>query len=580
MNIRLIIENNELELNETVQVAITKQFEDLSNPTAIINDWSKTVSIPFTVKNNNIFGHIYNIDKLTVASNDAQSLTGIYFNPYKKLNMRLQSGDDVLMVGYAKMNKVKQNNGKGTYELTLFGELGKLFQEMKKITFDTTTDDTNYLIDGSKYVEEYINKELVAASWKSEGQTQSNLQEKWIYTINPQTGEVVKKPNLKYKVTDIIGFAPSNAYKEGFDYTTYQTASNGEGASSTFQETLDKGFEGFPNFEKVTGISPSTIIPNGISPRGLGEYRSYLQLPYIYWNKLFQIFQNKAESITGYKFILDNNWFNSSNPYWYNLVYMLKQFDIKDGGTSTNTYKSIGNHSYADTIPPNTDTTVYEPNLFENASFAYRYIYDGTKSQWTTQRNIPITSSHYKKTESVPLVQGNMRLTLSPNERVVTQAFSINGELELYYGKAIQGLGYNLNVHKGFFYSPDVVTCVNLKYTGANGTVRRQIGAILQANANQPCINYANNNAEAKCFIPRNCNRMNYKPDSTSSYRGTGCVWEFNLNFPETNLFYSEFGDYVDISIETNCWIPDSAAATMPYGRQNYTDEGMEAMPP
>lgn len=577
--IRLFIENKEVELNETVQVAITKQFEELSNPTTIINDWSKTVSIPFTVKNNNIFGHIYNIDKLTVASDGTQSLTGIYFNPYKKLNMRLQWGDDVLMVGYAKMNEVKQNNGKGTYELTLFGELGKLFQEMKKITFDTTTDNTDYLIHGEDYVEEYINKELVAASWNSEGQTKSNLQKKFIYRIYPQTGEVVKQPNPSYKVTDIIGFAPSNAYKEGFDFTTYQTVSNGEGASSTFQETLEKGIEGFPNFEEVTGISPSTIIPNGISPRGLGEYRSYLQLPYIYWNKLFQIFQKKAESITGYKFILDNNWFNSSNPYWYNLVYMLKQFDIKDGGTSTNTYKSIGIHPYADTIPPNTNTTVEEPNLFESAAFAYRYIYDGTKSQWTTQRNKPITPDHYEKIESVPLVKGNMRLTLSPNERVVTQAFSINGELELYYGKAIQGLGYNTNVHKGFFYSPDVVTCVNLKYTGANGTVRRQIGAILQKNANQPCINYANN-AEAKCFIPRNCNRMNYTPGSTSSYRGTGCVWEFTLNFPETNLFYSEFGDYVDISIETNCWFPDAAAATMPYGRQNYMDGSLESLPP
>ena len=712
--VRLFIEDRELELTSDVQVAISKQFEDLSNPTKIINDWSKTVSIPFSTKNNDIFGHIYNLDRLisyhqTVnylttpssvkkwngsgydnvslvdgnvvcdlpvqyvqvglqkanwtyskivnysCANDSHSIdfiynatddyrlefsfrdlnsdapnnevyfvqwdlfnlgliegekynvtfkhkiengnyiiydysltkkqskqqpmTGINFNPLKKLSFRIERDSEVIMTGYAKMNQVKQNNGKGTYELTLFGELGKLFQEMKKITFDTTTDNTNYLIDGSAYVEEYINKELVAASWKSEGQTKSDLQEKWIYSIDSQTGETVKKPNLSYKVTDIIGFAPSNAYKEGFDFTTFQTASGGEGASSTFQEALEKGFEGFPNFEKVTGISPSTIIPNGISPRGLGEYRSYLQLPYIYWNKLFQIFKAKAESITGYKFILDSNWFNSSNPYWYNLVYMLKQFDIKDGGTSANTYKSIGTHPYADTIPPNTNTTAYEPNLFESAAFAYRYIYDGTKSQWTTQRNIPITSDHCEKTESIPLVQGNMRLTLSPNERVVTQAFSIKGELELYYGKAIQGLGYNTNVHKGFFYSPDVVTCVNLKYTGANGTVRRQIGAILQKNANQPCVDYANN-AEAKCLIPRNCNRMNYKPDSTSSYRGTGCVWEFNLNFPETNLFYSEFGDYVDISIETNCWFPDGAAAMMPYGRQNYMDGSLEAMPP
>ena len=137
MNTRLIIENKEIELDETVQFAITKQFEDLSNPTTIINDWSKTVSIPFTARNNAIFGHIYNPDKLTVEGGSNQALAGIYFNPYKKLDMRLQFGDDVLMVGYAKMNEVKQNNGKGTYEITLFGELGKVFQEMKKITFDT-----------------------------------------------------------------------------------------------------------------------------------------------------------------------------------------------------------------------------------------------------------------------------------------------------------------------------------------------------------------------------------------------------------------------------------------------------------
>lgn len=566
MNTRLFIENREIELDETVQFAITKQFEDLSNPTTIINDWSKTVSIPFTARNNAIFGHIYNPDKLTVEGGSNQELTGIYFDPYKKLDMRLQWGDDVLMVGYAKMNEVKQNNGKGTYELTLFGELGKVFQEMKKITFDTTTDDTDYLIDGSKYVEEFINKDLVYKSWTSLRQPNTDLK---------------KKTDSDYSVTDIIGFAPSNAYKEGFDFTTFQITNDGDGTSLTFQEALEKGFEGFPTFEEVTGISPSTIIPNGISPRGIGEYRSYLQLPYIYWNKLFQIFQDKAESITGYKFILDSKWFNKNNPYWYSLVYMLKQFDIKDGGTNSNTYKSIGKHPYADTIPPNTNTKVNEPYLFESASFAYRYIYDGTKTQWTTERNIPITSSHYKKTESIPLVQGNMRLTLSPNERVVTQAFSIKGELELYYGKAIQGLGYGTNVHKGFFYSPDVVTCVNLKYTGANGAVRRQIGAILQANANQKCIDYANDNAEAKYFIPKNCNRMNYIPGSTSSYRGTGCVWEFNLNFPETNLFYNEFGDYVDISIETNCWFPDTVDATMPYSRQKYKgDDGFESEPP
>ena len=40
------------------------------------------------------------------------------------------------MSGYAKMTDIKQTNGKGTYNITLFGQLGRVLYEMKKITFD------------------------------------------------------------------------------------------------------------------------------------------------------------------------------------------------------------------------------------------------------------------------------------------------------------------------------------------------------------------------------------------------------------------------------------------------------------
>ena len=309
--VRLFIENNEVELDNTVQFAITKQFEDLSNPTDIINEWSKTISIPFTEKNNNLFGHIYCPDKVIVSG----GTIGVSFNPLLKLDFRLEWNNAVIMSGYAKMNQVKQTNGKGTYEITLFGILGKVFQEMQKITFDSSNSDSEYYIDGGKYVSETINKELVKQSWQSSGQTTDVLKE---------------TTDSGYSITDILGFAPNNSFNEGFDYKSYQPDLY---VSKQFTEVLDA-----TTFETDTGVSPSTAIPNGLQPREIGEFRSYLQLPWIYWNKLFKIFKTKAESVTNYKFYLDSSWFNTSNPYWNDLVYMLKPFNVKNGSRMENSY--------------------------------------------------------------------------------------------------------------------------------------------------------------------------------------------------------------------------------------------------
>ena len=400
MNARLFIENKEIELDENVQFAITKQFEDLSNPTAIINDWSKTVSIPFTARNNEIFGNIYNPDKLTVEGGSNQSLTGIYFNPYKKLDMRLQWGDDVLMVGYAKMNEVKQSNGKGTYELTLFGELGKVFQEMQKITFDTTTNDTDYLIHGEDYVEEFINKELVYNSWNSTGQTKSKLQKKWIYFIDSQTGMVKKQPNLLYKVTDIIGFAPNNAISEGFDYKSFQTTKN---TSKLFTEVLGD------SFTQATGVDPDTVIPNGMLPREIGEFRSYYQLPFIYWDKLFQMFQAQAEKVTGYQFQLDDTWFTTSNPYWYYLVYMLRPLN----SIKNTTYNNIYSSNY-------TSQLVVHPNSGKKYHYDVPVDYEPGFSWEVQSEQIPIlkqqgSSNYYFEMKDTDVIDGQLSVHFKVN---------------------------------------------------------------------------------------------------------------------------------------------------------------------
>jgi len=377
--VSLYIENQFIELDNTVQFAITKQFEDITTPTSIINDWSKTVSIPFTENNNKTFGNIFNPDRITVYDSNSEFTTGIYFDPLKKLDFKLYWDSALLMNGYAKLNTVTKSNGKGRYNITLNGELGKVFQEMKKITFDKSTEDTKYLIDGSKYVEETINKDLVYDLWSNGGGLNTTLYE--------NTDE-------SYRLSEIIGFAPNNSYNDEFDYKTFQKKN--ENTSEKFEEVLDRRAKQVAGndeatYQSLVGVAADTVIGEGLLPREIGEYRSYMQLPYIYFNKLFQIFTKKTEDITGYKVVLDNNWFNVANPYWSKLVYMLKQFntnvDIKAySGTFTNTNllnaTTTTNANGGTTwTPPLFDSPVWT-SLISNNSFMDEVVTDFTKNKF------------------------------------------------------------------------------------------------------------------------------------------------------------------------------------------------------
>lgn len=280
--LRIFIEGEELDSLETVTVPITKQYEELSDPTVICNDYSKTVTVPLSKRNNEIFGHVYNIDRLIISSSDDIPLVGIYFDPYKKLDCRLQWGDDVFFTGYAKMLKVT-NNG---YEVTINGELGKVFQELQKLTFDKEKYDEQediekYYIDGSKYVNSIINSDLVYKCWNS--------------SQNDYTLREVSDAN--YDITDIIGFIPNNSFSSDFDYSTVELS---DGTSKSMSDVLGE------DFETNTGYSRDSVIGDGLYPVQMGQFRSYEQIPFIYWNKFWQIFANEGERLTGYKWIFDD----------------------------------------------------------------------------------------------------------------------------------------------------------------------------------------------------------------------------------------------------------------------------------
>lgn len=486
MRTQLFIENQEVELTDNVQFLLNKQFEELSNPTTIINDWSKTVSIPFTESNNRLFGYIYRPDRTIITGNNPNTYKNmyIYFDPTKKLDFKLIYNSMVLMIGYAKMNEIKQVNGSGTYEITLFGQLGKVFQEMQKITFDTTTDDVDYLINGSQYVDETINKELVYDSWSLSGQS--------VY-------DLCKKGERLYNVNDIIGFVPNNSISENFDYKSFQhiNTSTGEDESLLFTTVLGDAFT------EATGITPDVVIPNGLLPREIGEYRSYQQLPYIYWNKLFQIFQEKTEAITGYTFDLDDTWFVDNNPYYTGLAYMLKPLSSIKNTTYNNKYNSIVQASH---------------QVYYNSSQQYHYSF----SEYEPGMNWEIQS------EQIPIL---ITSGTYPHYFHLTSHEVIKGQMSINFGLKAQ---CNLTASKDIHIRNNAVFVINVYLTDANTsqaeTSRITLGKI--------CIKWSDSG-----FVPTGITHVVNVPTKSipsGSYTWTMFSGSYSFNIP-ANLYDKDY---------------------------------------
>lgn len=228
---------------------------------------------------------------------------GVYFDPYRKLDFRLEWNESTIMEGYAKLNEIKRTGSKTVYSMTLNGTLGKVFQELKKITFDKAllnSEDSQYVIPGWDYYSQNMDRNLVFDSWN--------------YTRTHNTLNNARPD-------EIIGWAANNAFSDDFDYKSYVASDDLN--IKQFKDALPA------NFQSVTRIDPASLLENGLKPRDIGEFRSYNQLPFYYWDMFWYIFQAKAESLTGYTWDCTDSWFHDNNPYWRNWVIKAQDFPLR-----------------------------------------------------------------------------------------------------------------------------------------------------------------------------------------------------------------------------------------------------------
>lgn len=154
-----------MELNDSVSMPLNKTYESLSNPTNILVDYSKSINIPITPKNTQIFGQIFKLDRVISMSD----IIGLNFDPTKRIDCQLIYNGDLLMDGYAKFVSVSNSVSNRYFTVNLFGRLGDIFQKLLSVVVKTESLpsdlDENYVIDDHIPTETYLNKDYVYESW-------------------------------------------------------------------------------------------------------------------------------------------------------------------------------------------------------------------------------------------------------------------------------------------------------------------------------------------------------------------------------------------------------------------------------
>lgn len=367
MNVELYINGELIETDPTISFPLTKQFADISSPSDIITEYSKQIKVPFSKNNDRVLHNMKSLDSMSEWLGDV--------DPTRRLSFRLVYNNSNIMEGYCRVVSIVRRGDSGYYNVVLYGELGRVFRELRRLTFDP--EDTDGVLISSPFAD--------------------------VNCIAPNilTGITSDKSMTRNRWHDIIGFTVNVARNKDFNNKSMQIG------DSTFKE-LTELLDSNTAFVS-TNVSSDSVVGDGLTARDMNELRSYAQLPFIYWPRFWKMVQNAAEQLTGYAWELDNGWFNDKNiPYYYNLVMMLKSLPTDMSATQKNEYRVKGG-------------SVYRNDLNIQRTFTFKILKTGSNEI------IPIvdyTTSKFDMTKAkMARIDGTITLTISMPHRGTNGAY-------------------------------------------------------------------------------------------------------------------------------------------------------------
>ena len=297
--IELYLNGQRVDLNDNGGIYLNYKQKEVKNPTIVKNMFSKSLSIPGTDINNQIFNNIWELTR--VQTTDIVP----YFNQSKRVDFQLYLNGELIEQGYCKLDSIKRNGPEITYQLSLYGGLGDFFYSLSYDT-NTGTKKTLASLDFGQDLSFTINKETVKTAW-------DNLS---AGTYNPITFATCYNG-----VPDNIDASKVLVNTSGFN-GTIRVNQDGVWTDRTGFPTSKDGYTTVGGYGFAEG--------DELTEWDVRDLRSYAQRPVLHIPALFEAICN-PENNGGYEVELDSDFFNDDNPYYkeaYITLPLINELDL------------------------------------------------------------------------------------------------------------------------------------------------------------------------------------------------------------------------------------------------------------
>jgi hypothetical protein len=156
--IRVFIEGKEIDLKEDITMDLNYAIADIMELDKRNTQFSKTIIIPNTNFNSEVFGYIYDID-VQNPFNESLPNVGINFNPTKKAQATIYKDNIAVFKGICRLISVTINKGEINYEINLFGRLKDILYELgETYIYELDWTDQDYIYNSTTWNTIYSDK--------------------------------------------------------------------------------------------------------------------------------------------------------------------------------------------------------------------------------------------------------------------------------------------------------------------------------------------------------------------------------------------------------------------------------------